>query len=155
MEGDSQPPAAEGEGRIVNFLHAVRGLTLTNALVIILLALVIIPAYIVWKAINSDALLDRLMSNYEVHASQMHSCTLRSARLRGEPTTWSVTSGFAYEGEDKWFIGVSVQREPSGEEITAYCEVLGLVVDYMRSPQTTNVPNFPGTNDPIIWKYKD
>lgn len=141
--------------KVTGWLTIVKGLTPTNAIVVFILVVALVPAYIAWKMINDQTLLDRLMSDYNVLASQNSSCTLRSARQRGEPLTFFISTGFAYEGDDRWTVGVSISHEPNSAEVQSYCEVLNLVVDYMRSPEQLEPPAFPGTDDPLIWKYRD
>lgn len=141
--------------RVTGWLSIVKGLTPTNAMVIVILVVALLPAYVAWKMINDQTLLDRIMSDYNVIASQNSSCTLRSARQRGEPLTFFISTGFAYEGEDRWTIGVTLDRQPSPTELATYCEVLNLVVDYMRNPAQVDIPTFPGTDNPVIWPYRD
>ena len=142
-------------GAIASWIGLAKGLTPTNAMVIVILVAALLPAYIAWKVINDSALLDRIMSDYNVYSSQMASCTLRSARLRGEPMAFFLTTGFAYEGEDRWSVGVTLDHQPDADELASYCAVLNLVVDYMRNPEQLDPPKFPGTDDPVIWKYRE
>lgn len=150
-----QPPPDGNPGKVLGWLNIVKGLTLTNAAVIVILVVALVPAYVAWKMVNDQSLLDRLMSDYTVYASQMSSCTLRSARQRGEPMVFFLTTGFAYEGEDRWSVGVTLDHQPNTDELASYCEVLNLVVDYMRNPEQVDVPTFPGTDNPVIWQYRD
>lgn len=143
-------------GAIGNLLTAVRGLTISNAVVIVILIAATIPAYFLYKVVNDQALLDRFLSNYEeVDLPHSSSCTLRAAGQRGQPLTWYVSTGFAYHGDDKWSLGVAVPRKPTMDEMQAYCETMLLVVDYMHDPNhLAPSPTFPGTKEPVIRKYK-
>lgn len=147
-----EPP--EPTGRLGGWLTAVKGLTITNAVVIIMLAIVVVPGYLVYKAVNDQRLLDRFLSDYQVISSQMVSCTLRSARQRGESAEYFISTGFAFEGGDRWAVGVSLDRQPTPDELGSYCAVLNLVVDYMRDPDNKESPTVPGTDRPLIWQYK-
>jgi hypothetical protein len=128
----SQTPLPPGEGgRALGWLNAVKGLTLTNALVIILLLITLVPAYVVYRALDDDKLMDRLLSTYEELSSQHSGCTVRHVQERGGPDLWGVSSGFAYQGADRWFVNVVLTDEPSSEEIFSYCESLKLIADRM------------------------
>lgn len=143
------------DGKVSGWLTAVKGLTVTNAVVIVMLATVVIPGYLVYKAVNDQRLLDRFLSDYQVIATQMTSCALRSARQRGEAPEYFLSTGFALEGGDRYLVAVSLEREPTSEEVNSYCEVLNLVVDYMRDPGNRASPVVPGTDRPLIWQYRD
>jgi hypothetical protein len=126
----SPTPPVE-EGKALGWLNAVKGLTLTNALVIILLLVALVPAYVVYKALGDDKLLDRLMSTYEEMSSQHSGCTVRHVQERGGPDLWGISSGFAAQGADRWFVNVVLSHEPGTDEIMSYCESLKLIADRM------------------------
>lgn len=125
------PPQGEGAGKLLGWLDAVKGLTLTNALVIILLLVVAAPIYLMYRALNDEKLLDRFLSTYQEFAGQQAGCTLRHVRQRGGPHLWSISSGFAYQGGDRWSVNVTLSREPNGDEIYSYCQALKVVSDSM------------------------
>lgn len=124
---DTQPPPPDG--KYLGWLNAVKGLTLANVLVIALLAVIAVPVYVIWKAVGDDRLLDRLMSTYEVLDSQQVGCVLRHVQERGGPDTWGISSGFAFQGGDRWYVTVALTHEPSGEELVSYCQSLKLITD--------------------------
>jgi len=129
---DQPPPApAPAEGRYLGWLNAVKGLTISNVLVIGMLVVIAIPAYLVWRALDDEKLLDRFLSTYEEFSSQQAGCTLRHAQQRGGPDVWAVSSGFAFTGSDRWFVNVALDRQPDREEINSYCEALKLIADKM------------------------
>jgi hypothetical protein len=144
-QAPQEPPPSDG--KIVGLINAARGLTVTNAVVIMLLVAVAIPAYFVWRALDDPAILDRFLSFYRVVPSAMASCQLRQARQRGEPYIWSINTGFAFEGGKRWSIGVIMDQEPTVEEQKSYCETLQLIVDWMHGQG--ELPNG------LIWQYKD
>lgn len=118
---------------MLGLLTAVRGLTLTNAAVIAMLVVVAIPAYLVYAAVNNQALLDRFMSDYREVSSQNIPCAVREAKYRGGPATWTITTGFAFHGRDRYIIGVALDFEPNNEALQSYCETLKLIADNMRN----------------------
>jgi hypothetical protein len=111
-----------------------------------MLAVVAIPTYFVWKALNDQALLDRFLSAYEVKNVKGLSCREIKARERGESYTWAVVSGFAFEGESRWSIAVTTHEEPDEAEIQSDCAVLQAIIDFMH-----------GMGEPpgIVWQYED
>jgi len=133
------PPSAAG------WLSAVKGLTITNALVILLLVVALVPAYAAYKLLTDEHLLDRFMSAYQVLPTNT-SCQLLKARQRGEDYTWAITTGFAFEGQLRWNIGVVMNREPTAEEMQTNCLILQTIIDFMH-----------GIAPPpdIIWQQKD
>jgi hypothetical protein len=145
----SQPPTPPPDlERATGWLSAVKGLTVTNAIVIILLVVAIAPAYVVYRALDDPALLDRFLSSYHVVSSQLSDCTLRTGRQRGEPAVWSISTGFAYEGPSRWVISVLLEREPTMEEQISYCATLEAIVDHMHG----GGENLP---EGLIWQYAD
>lgn len=128
-----QPPPA-AEGRIAGLLNAVKGLTVTNALVIMMLGVVAVPTYFGWRLLNDEALRDRFFSNYRELASQNVGCTLREAKYRGGAPIWTVSTGFAFQGQDRYVIAVVLDHEPDREETISFCETLKLLADDMRGP---------------------
>lgn len=126
----NQNPPPDG-GKITGLLTAVKGLTLSNVLVIALLAVIAVPVYIVWKALGDEKIMDRLMSTYEEVDSQQLGCAIRHAQTRGGPALWGISTGFAFRGGDRWFVNVIMDHEPTAEEATSYCESLKLIADKM------------------------
>jgi hypothetical protein len=132
MSVPQQPePEPPPEGRYLGWLNAIKGLSITNVLVIAMLAVVAVPVYTIYKALGDDKLLDRFMSTYEEEASQMTGCTLRHVQERGGPDIWGISSGFAFQGDDRWFVSVALSHDPSSEEVASYCESLKLIADRM------------------------
>jgi hypothetical protein len=125
------PPPAPQDGRILSWLNAVKGLSITNVLVIAMLAVVAVPVYVIYRALDDDSLLDRFMSTYEETASQLTGCTLRHVQERGGPDIWGISSGFAFQGDGRWFVSVALSHAPSNDEVVSYCESLKLIADRM------------------------
>jgi hypothetical protein len=129
------------------WLTAVKGLTVTNAVVIMLLVVALLPAYVGYRLVTDENLLDRFLSKYKIYGTQLTSCTLRQARQRGEPYTYIMSTGFAFEGEARWAISVSLSFEPSPEQQASYCRTLELIVDHMRGGNS-ELPR-------VVWQYRD
>jgi hypothetical protein len=146
---DPRPPA---EGRFLGWLTAVKGLTITNAIVIIMLALVIIPGYFVYRALNDEKLLDRFTSRFEELSGWQSPCTIRTAKQIGGPQMWAISTGFAYDGNDRWTLSVVMDHMPSPDDVHSYCETLELLVDFMRDPEARS-PNFPRSERPVVKQY--
>jgi hypothetical protein len=123
----SEPP----DGKVSGWLTAIKGLTLTNVLVLALLAIIAAPVYVMYRALNDEKIMDRLMSTYEEMDSQQSGCALRHVKERGGPDLWGVSTGFAFQGSDRWFVNVVLTHEPTNEELLSYCESLKLIADKM------------------------
>lgn len=123
-----QPPPPQ-EGRLLGWVGAIKGLTITNALVIAMLVVIAIPAYFAYSAINNEALLDRFLSNYRELSSQNVACTIREAKYRGGAPMWTISTGFAFHGRDRYVIGVVLDYEPNNDALQSYCETLKLIAD--------------------------
>jgi hypothetical protein len=140
--------------RAAGWLTAVKGLTLTNAAVIILLVVGLGPAYLIYKIVNDEKLMDRVMSEYQEVSSEMTPCALRMVHARGAPETWYMSTGFAYQGSDRWMVAVAMDHKPNHEEIASYCATLGLIVDFMRDPDAES-PTFPNNSgEPVVRQYQ-
>jgi hypothetical protein len=129
-----EPSAAPPDHRLglaEGAANIVKGLSLQNVLIIALLVVIAIPAYTIYQALHDDKLLDRFLSTYEEITSQNIGCTMRHLQRRGGTDQWSVSSGFAYQGADRWVVSVWMDHEPNGEEVNSYCESLKLIADRM------------------------
>ena len=125
---EEKPPPSEGW---LSWLTAIKGLTLANVLVIALLAVIAVPVYVIYRALDDEKLLDRFMSTYEEVNSQQMGCALRHAQSRGGPDQWGISAGFAYQGADRWFVNVVLDHMPTNEELQSHCETLKLIADEM------------------------
>lgn len=148
------PPTADG-GWIHGLIHSIKGLTFANALIIILLVIVAIPAYAVWRVLNDEDMLYRFLSSYREIPNSVpgSNCTLREVSVKGGTDSYGISTNFASLGNDRWQIGVTLNHKPTESEITSYCEVLNKVIDKMRDPTmpTPTAPDAP--NEPLIWPY--
>jgi hypothetical protein len=114
-------------------LNAVKGLTITNVVVIGMLVVIAIPAYLVYRTLNDEELLNRFFSSFREISSQNIGCTIREARHDSQ-YIWSVSTGFAYQGRDRYTVGVILDHAPTDEEMVSYCETLKLIADTMHTP---------------------
>jgi hypothetical protein len=121
----------QGPDKYVSWLGAIKGLSLGNVLVIALLAIIAVPVYVIYRALDDKDLLDRFLSTYSELSSQNVPCALRHVQARGGPQLWGISSGFAFQGADRWFVNVVLDHEPTREELVSYCESLKLIADRM------------------------
>ena len=132
-------------GRIVEL---IKGLTLTNVLVIVLLGLAIGPAYLTWRVINDENLLSLIMSSFSEKPMPGTDCAMRVAALRAGRSTYYISLSYAYSGNDRWYIGVNTPVEPTPEAAKAYCDVLDQIIAHARGEAP--VPNFPNSKRPMF-----
>lgn len=128
------PESPAPHDKVSTWVGLVKGLSLSNVLIIALLAVIAVPVYIIYKAIGDDKLLDRFLSTYEEVSSQGVGCTMRHLQQRGGPDQWAISSGFAYQGADRWVVGVWMNHQPRDEEVISYCESLKLIADRLVVP---------------------
>ena len=126
----TETPPPPDQGRVLNILNAAKGLTLFNVLVVALLVLILIPVYIVWKALSDEQLLDRFLSSY-MEVPSDSGCTVRVVAERGGPERWSISSQWAAQGTEIWTVGTIYQREPTAEQILSTCQALKLIADQL------------------------
>jgi hypothetical protein len=145
-----QPP--DRVGQVGGLVKIVQSLTLTQVLVIALLVMIAIPTYIAWRVINDESMLTKFTSRYEELSSDKMPCTLRVASVRGGGDTYSISTGFAFQGSDRWTVGVIMNSKPDDSELVSYCATLNVLVDHLRRPGAPE-PTFPGTQEPMILHY--
>jgi hypothetical protein len=114
---------------VAKVLH---GLTLRNVAILALIVALAVPVFVIWKVFSDPALLDRFLSSYRVVRTE-GGCTIRVVAERGGPKQWSISTGFAAGGNERWTVGVILEREPSEEQIVSHCATLMLIVDALPS----------------------
>ena len=139
-------------GQIGGVVNIIKGLSLTHVLIIALLVVIALPTYVLWRFVNDASLLNKFTSFYEEIANDKSSCTLRIASQRGVDAFYAISTGFAFQGSDRYTISVLLHRHPDDGELASYCETLNLIVDYMRRPDAKS-PTFPNSDEPLIWRY--
>jgi hypothetical protein len=140
-------------GLIGGIAGIIKGFTLKNVAITALLALIILPGFVIWRVMNDASMLNKLTSRYEEYTSDKIPCTLRVASVRGGGDHYSISTGFAFQGSDRYIMGVIMDRKPGEIELQSYCEVLQKIVDHLRRPEDAPSPTFPGTDEPLIWHY--
>jgi len=148
------PPPGNSDSWVQTVIHFLTNLKLRNVLVIAVLVVVTIPAYFVWRVLNDEAMLYRFLSSYKEIPNPIpgSNCTLRQVSVRGGGDQYSISTGFAFQGADRWTVGVILDRNPNNTELQSYCDTLNLIVDHMRRPESPS-PTFPNTDEPLIWHY--
>lgn len=146
------PPPDNRVGMIGGLAEIVKGLSLGNVLTIALLVVIAVPSYIGWRVINDESMLNKFTSRYEEITNPQVPCTLRIASVRGGGDLYSISTGFAFQGSDRWTVGVVMSRKPDDSELNSYCATLNILVDHIRRPGAPE-PTFPGTDKPMIWHY--
>jgi hypothetical protein len=123
-------------------------MTLTQALIVVLLVVALAPVYLLWL---DPALLGRFLSSYEEQDTGT-SCVLRIASLKGGGDEYALATGLAAQGNDRYVISVLVgSKRPTEVEIQSYCATLTAIVDHLRRPEAP-APTFP-SGEPLIWHY--
>lgn len=123
----TEPPPHDG--RVLGWLTAVKGLTISNVLVIAMLGVIAVPIYAAYRILNDEALLDKLLSSYKEYPPSDAGCTIRELRPRSAAAQWTIATGFAYEGTDRWLAGVVLDHSPNEAERESYCASLKLITE--------------------------
>jgi len=146
------PEQPDRIGQVGGIVSIIQSMTLTHILILALLVALLAPTYVLWRAMNDQSMLNTFLSRYEEFADEHSPCILRVFSKRGSGDQWAISTGFAYQGNDKWVISVQVDNKPDPTELQSYCETLQRIVDFMRRPSAAS-PTFPGTDEPLIWQY--
>jgi hypothetical protein len=140
-------------GQLGGIVGLVQSMTLTHVLIVALLAAILVPSYVAWRVLNDESMLTKFTSRYEEITSDKIPCTLRIASVRGGGDSYSISTGFAVQGSDRYTIAVLLDRKPDDLSLQSYCEVLQKIVDHLRRPEDAPSPTFPGSDEPLIWHY--
>jgi hypothetical protein len=139
------PPPGPPTTNVSAGLSFLKGLTIANAAVIVLLVVALVPAYVVYRLVTDPDLLDRFLSGFDIYAVE-GPCRVSKARQRGGEWTWGEGNGFAIEGRTRWIVGVVMTEEPTAEEIKSNCAILTSIIDWMHGM---------GDHPDFIWQMKD
>lgn len=121
----TEPPP---EGKLAAAIGLVKGLSLTNLAMLAGLLAIVVPVYVIYRALADPAVMDRLLSSYK-ELPNGSGCTLREVKARGGPARWSISTGFAFHGADRWGINVILDQQPSEDELASHCATLKLIAD--------------------------
>jgi hypothetical protein len=113
--------------------NVLKGLTLRNVAILALILACVVPVFVIWKVFSDPALLDRFLSSYRVVRTE-GGCTIRVVAERGASEQWSISTGWAAGGNERWIVGVILDRGPPSEELIAsHCATLQLIVQALPS----------------------
>lgn len=135
--------------KISSWLGHIKNLSLTNVLVIVVLLVVAVPAYLAWRILNDPQLSGFIFSTYEERQLPGTDCGVRVASQSGASAIFTITRPFAYSGEDKWFLGITMPVEPNDVDAGNYCTALGSLIEYARDRSKPS-PVFPDTDTSIF-----
>jgi hypothetical protein len=150
---DQPPPPPDRVGTIAGLANIVKGLSLSHVMTIALLVVIAAPTFVLYRFMTDSSLLNKWASFYEELASDKVACTLRIASQRGADPVYSISTGFAFQGSDRYTVAVLLTHKPDDGQLMSYCETLNLIVDYMRRPDAKS-PTFPNSDEELIWHYR-
>lgn len=122
----------------------VKGLTLLNAAVVLLLLSGIVPAYVGYKVLSDPALLSIIMSEYKELPSNTD-CTLVEGQVAGGQPAYFIRNQFQERKDEVWYMATKIKFRPDDEAMEKYCTSLNTAIDYIRDPGTAAEPMFPGS----------
>lgn len=140
---------AELLGKIVD---TVKGLSLTNVLVIVLLAAIAVPLYVGWK-VTSDPTLMAFVFNDFSEIPSVTDCNLFRLKPTGGTTYYAISNQFSERNAESWAITVRVKFKPDDAAIKDYCSSLEDVIRYLHDPDLPP-PTFPGSGKSMIWRER-
>lgn len=146
-----QPPP-DRVGMIAGLVKILQSMTLRHVLTLALVVGIAAPTFILYRFMTDNSLLNKWSSFYEELSSDKVPCTLRIASQRGADPVYSISTGFAYQGSDRYTVTVILTHKPDDGQLISYCETLNLIVDHMRRPEAKS-PTFPNSDEQVIWHY--
>lgn len=123
-----------GITRLERILNLLKGLSFGNVVVIFILVMTAAAIYTLYRFLNDEILMNKFLSHYEESSNDKIPCTSRIGSKRGGALTYSITTGFAYDGNDRWVIGIHRDAKISKDEFFEYCIALQMFVDYLHRP---------------------
>ena len=91
--------------------------------------MIAVPSYVVYKALNDVTVMDRLLSSYK-EIPNPSGCSLRQVKTRGGSARWSISTGFAFHGADRWAVSVILDQLPTADQLISNCETLKRIADH-------------------------
>jgi hypothetical protein len=143
-----QPPAPVD--KVGSWLGHIKGLTMKNIGVIVILILIAIPTYFTYRITNDEKFASIFFSTYSEHPIPATDCFMRVASVSGHGEDYRVGRPFAYSGRDRWVLSIETPNKPSDDDAVSLCKVLGAIVEYARDPLNKPTPVFPNTDTKIF-----
>jgi len=119
-------------------------MTFRNVGVILALAAVLIPGYLVYRLATDNQFASIFFSTYSEEPIPATDCFMRIASVSGGVQDYRVSRPFAYSGRDRWVISIETPDEPDANQAVALCNMLGAIIAYARDPANHPSPVFPG-----------
>jgi hypothetical protein len=128
---------------VSDWLHYFKGLSFRNVGVLLALAAVAIPGYLVYRLATDNQFASIFFSTYSEASIPATDCFMRIASVSGGTEDYRVSRPFAYSGRDRWVISIETPNEPDANQAVALCNILGEVIAYARDRSKPS-PVFPG-----------
>jgi hypothetical protein len=132
-----------------DWLGYLKSLTFRNVGVILALAVVAVPGYLVYRLATDPQFASVFFSTYSEASVPATDCFIRIASVSGGREDYRVSRPFAYSGRDRWVISIETPDEPNADQTVALCNLLGEVIAYARD-RSKKSPNFPGGDTPMF-----
>lgn len=153
------PPAPDPPPRIVQadarlglvdrLVDIVKGLTLTNVLILALLIILIVPLYLAWRVLNDQDLQGKLFNTYsELEAPS--DCLLTFQQAAGGSGHYVIRAILAERPAETWYISTRIRFKPDDKAMYLYCAASSQLIDFMRDPNNTAPPVYPGSDRRIV-----
>lgn len=115
-----------------SILEAAKGLTLSNVLIIGLLILISFPAYVAYRVINEERLMNYVASSFEELRFGIGDCGVFRAQIRGEEPEYLVRYTFRFDRLGMWYLAIRGQTEPTKTEAKEKCAALAHTIEESR-----------------------
>lgn len=128
---------------MVEWISHLKGMTFRNVGVILALAAVAIPGYLVYRLATDSQFASVFFSTYSEQTIPATDCFMRVASVSGGYEDYRISRPFAYSSRDRWVISIETPEAPSADQAVALCNKLGEVIAYARDRSLPS-PAFPG-----------
>jgi len=128
---------------VVEWISHLKGMTFRNVGVILALAAVAIPGYLVYRLATDPQFASVFFSTYSESGIPATDCFMRVASVSGGREDYRISRPFAYSSRDRWVISIETPEKPSADQAVALCNKLGEVIAYARDRSKPS-PVFPG-----------
>lgn len=128
---------------MTEWLSHLKGMTFRNVGVILALAAVAIPGYLIYRLTTDNDFASIFFSTYSEEVIPATDCFMRIASTSGGSEDYRISRPFAYSSRDRWVISIETPDAPSADQSVALCNKLGEVIAYARDRSKPS-PSFPG-----------